>query len=84
MEDIDIAMELEDGRWQILGDSDVVKISSERKAIIELLQNAGEAMGPKAIAETLNQPEDNVRQLLTSMAKDGEVKKQSRGKYVLP
>lgn len=82
MEDIDIAMELEDGLWQILGDSDEVKISSERKAIIELLQNAEEPMGPKAIAEALNQPEANVRQLLTSMATDGHVKKQGRGQYI--
>lgn len=84
MEDIDVALELDDGIWQILGDSDAVKISSERKAIIEFLQNTDEAMGPKAISEALEQPEPNVRQLLTSMAKDGEVKKEGRGKYVLP
>ncbi|VVT02599.1 AAA family ATPase [Hoeflea sp. EC-HK425] len=84
MEDIDIAMQLEDGLWQILGDSDAVKISSERKAIIEVLENAEKPMGPKAIAEALDQPEDNVRQLLTSMARDGEVKKEGRGKYITP
>ena len=40
-------------------------------------------MGPKAIAEELDQSQDNVRQLLTSMTKDGHVKKQERGKYLL-
>ncbi|HEY8594562.1 MAG TPA: AAA family ATPase [Devosiaceae bacterium] len=84
MDDIDITMELQEGLWQILGDSDSVKISSERKAIIEFLQNTDEAVGPKAIAEALGQQEPNVRQLLTSMAKDGEVKKEGRGQYVLP
>ena len=84
IEDIDIAMELVAGRWQILGESDVVKISKERKSVIELLQNAGEALGPKAIAEALEQPEDNIRQLLSSMVKDGEINKPSRGRYISP
>lgn len=84
MEDIDIALSLDDGVWQILGETDAVKISSERKAIIELLQNTDKAMGPKDIAEALDQPQDNVRQLLTSMATDGEVKKKGRGQYILP
>jgi hypothetical protein len=84
MEDIDIALELENGLWRILGDSDEVRISSERKAIIELLQNEDEPMGPKAIADALSQPQDNIRQLLTSMTTDGEVKKLERGKYILP
>lgn len=84
MEDIDVALELDDGIWQIMGDSDAIKISSERKAIIEFLQSTDKEMGPKAISEALEQPEPNVRQLLTSMTKDGEVKKVGRGKYVLP
>lgn len=84
MEDIDIAMELENGLWRILGDTDTVRISSERKAIIEVLQKAEGAMGPKDIAEALGWPQENVRQLLKSMATDGELKKLSRGKYALP
>lgn len=83
-EDIDIALELHDCMWQELGDSDDVRISSERKAVIQLLKTEEAAMGPKAIAEALNQPQDNIRQLLVSMATDGEVKKIERGKYVLP
>jgi hypothetical protein len=84
MDDIDITLELDDCLWHILGDSDEIKISTERKAIVELLRNETIAMGPKSIAEALNQPQDNIRQLLSSMVTDGDLRKQGRGKYVLP
>lgn len=84
MENIDVALELDDGLWRILGDTDTVRISNERRAIIEVLQNATKPMGPKDIAEALKWPQDNVRQLLLSMATNGEVKKPRRGKYELP
>lgn len=84
MDDIDIAVELENGFWRILGDTDTVRISSERKAIIKILRNVDEPMGPKDIADTLNWPQENVRQLLKSMATDGDVQKLKRGKYSLP
>jgi len=84
MDDIDITVELDDGYWRILGDSDAVKISSQRRAIIDVLKSTDKPIGPKDIAEALDRPQDSVRQLLTSMAKDGEVKKQTRGKYELP
>jgi len=84
MENIDLALELDDGLWRILGDTDTVRISSERRAIIEVLRDADGPKGPKEIADTLDWPQDNVRQLLKSMATDGEVNKLSRGKYALP
>ena len=84
MDDIDITVELNDGYWRILGDSDAVKISSQRRAIIDVLKSAERPIGPKEISEALDRPQDSVRQLLTSMVKDGEVKKQTRGKYELP
>lgn len=84
MENIDLALELNDGLWRILGDTDSVRISSERRAIIEILRDADSPKGPKEIADTLGWPQGNVRQLLKSMATDGEVNKLSRGKYALP
>lgn len=84
MENIDLALELDDGLWRILGDTDIVRISEERRAIIEVLQDADGPKGPKEIADTLGWRQDNVRQLLKSMATDGEVNKLSRGKYALP
>ena len=84
MENIDLALELDDGLWRILGDTDTVRISSERRAIIEVLRDADGPKGPKEIADTLDWPQDNVRQLLKSMATDGDVSKLSRGKYALP
>lgn len=84
MDDIDIAMELDNGLWRILGDTDTVRISDERRAVLEVLRNADGALGPKDMAEALGWPQENVRQLLKSMATDGEVKKLRRGKYALP
>ncbi len=84
MENIDLALELDDGLWRILGDTDTVRISEERRAIIAVLRDTDGPLGPKDIADTLDWPQDNVRQLLKSMATDGEVNKLSRGKYTLP
>ncbi|MCU9840603.1 helicase RepA family protein [Ruegeria sp. WL0004] len=84
MENIDLALELDDGLWRILGDTDTVRISDERRAVLEVLRNAEGALGPKDMAEALDWPQENVRQLLKSMATDGEVKKLRRGKYALP
>lgn len=84
MDDIDIAMELDNGLWRILGDTDTVRISDERRAVLEVLRNADGALGPKDMAEALGWPQENVRQLLKSMATDGEVRKPRRGKYALP
>ena len=84
MDDIDIAVELDDGLWRILGDTETVRISDERRAVLEVLRNADEALGPKDIAEALDWPQENVRQLLKSMATDGDVQKLKRGKYSLP
>lgn len=84
MENIDLAMELDDGLWQILGDTDTVRISEERRAIIAVLRDADGPMGPKEVADTLDWPQENVRQLLKSMATDGDVTKLRRGQYALP
>lgn len=84
IEEVDIAMELVSGRWQISGDSEQAKASDERKAIIDVLSQSDVPLGPKAVAEELDQPPENVRQLLRSMEIDGTVQKRARGKYVLP
>lgn len=84
MDDIDIAMELDNGLWRILGDTDTVRISDERRAVLEVLRNADGALGPKDVAEALDWPQENVRQLLKSMATDGEVRKLRRGNYAVP
>lgn len=84
IEEIEIALELDHGAWKVLGPPSKVWRSDERKAIIDALEKAGKAMGPKAIAGVLNTEEINIRQLLLKMLEVGEVEKERRGFYQLP
>jgi hypothetical protein len=84
IEEIETAVELKDGAWKILGPASEVRRSEEREAILNVLIDAKKPMPPKAIADALKIPVNNVKQLLFKMAKAGEVAKRSRGQYSLP
>lgn len=71
-------------RWSMLGDAREVRLSAERRAIIDALRAASEPMSPSALADVTDNPSGNIRRLLFSMAVDGEVVKAGRGKYTLP
>jgi hypothetical protein len=82
-QDIEVALDFEDGHWKLLGDAADVHRSDQRKAILGVLAEATDPMSPAEIAAVLGEPPDNVRQRLFHMTKDGEVKKQKRGEYVI-
>lgn len=69
--------------WRVIGDARLARLSDERKSIIRALEDAGASLSPSEIAEATDITNQNVRQLLGSMAKSGEVKKAGRGQYVL-
>ncbi len=69
-------------RWSLLGDASEVRMSDERRAILGALRGEDEPLSPLEIAALTGQPSGNIRRLLLSMAKDGEVTKIKRGKYV--
>jgi len=81
IEEMEQAVEFVGGKWKLLGDASEVRRSDERNAILEAIENADEPMGPKEIGDALGKPENNIKQLLFKMLKDGEVKKLSRGRY---
>jgi hypothetical protein len=58
--------------WNLLGQSADIKISSERKEIIDLLAEEG-AQPPKAIADFLSKNRSTIRVLLRKMAEDGDL-----------
>jgi hypothetical protein len=69
-------------RWRVLGNADEVRRTSQRWAILAVLQAAnGVAMSTAQIRDATRMPYDNVRQLLISMARAGEVKRTKRGSY---
>ena len=75
--------------WTILGGAEEHQMSEGRRAILDVLDKAEEPLGPKEITETVNAKgkEMNngaVREMLSRMAQDGQVKNLGRGQYVHP
>jgi hypothetical protein len=69
--------------WLLLGDAKEFAVSEQRRAIIEVLRDADEAMSPKEITEALQGEAGNIRFLLFQMIRDGTIQRPSRGKYTL-
>lgn len=84
LREVEVAVELNDGAWKILGEPSVARRSDERNAIIKVMTEAAKPLGPKHISEALGKSENNIKQLLRNMVIAGEVIKQGRGRYVLP
>jgi predicted ATP-dependent serine protease len=84
IEEIETALELNNGVWKVLGPIADVRRSYEREAIIKVLKANDEPMSPKSIADELEMPVNNIKQLLRKMVIADEVEKKSRGKYHLP
>jgi len=82
-EDLNLALKFnqDTAYWESLGDATQVRISLERQAIIDVLQDNGGEMSPTAIASELGKKRDSVKALLNKMKKDGFVDSPSRGKY---
>jgi repressor of nif and glnA expression len=75
--------------WTINGEAEEYRISERRRRILEVLGNADEALGPKEVTEILNAKGVDVkygavRELLSQMAKDAQVKNVGRGQYIHP
>ena len=71
-------------RWRVLGDAREVRVSDERKLILEALEGEETPMGPAAIASLSGLGVSNVSFLLNRMMKAGEVQKAGYGKYLHP
>lgn len=86
IEELEVALEFEKDvcHWRVLGEASEVRMSAERRAVLDALRAEGEAMTPKMIADVTGRPGGTTRRLLHSMVFDGEVKKAGRGKYILP
>jgi hypothetical protein len=54
-------MRFDGGRWSVLVDADEVRKSEERRKVIAALKEAGDELGPKAIADRTDMKAVNVR-----------------------
>jgi AAA domain-containing protein/ribonuclease R-like protein len=79
--------------WAIVGDAEEYRMSEGRRAILRILENADEPLGPKEIAAILAESKHRtgyetgygaVREMLSQMVKDGQAKNLGRGRYVHP
>jgi hypothetical protein len=68
--------------WAIIGDAERVRLSQERQAVINCLEDASEPLTPRQLAEELVKKPGSVRKLLRGMARDGQVS-DHHGKYTL-
>jgi len=86
IEEIETALQFERDvcRWRVLGDASVVRLSSERRAVLDALKDAGEPMTSRAVSDVTGHAYGATRKLLFTMARDGEVTKAGRGKYAHP
>jgi len=71
------------GLWCLLGSAEEYRMSQERQAVLALLREAGEPLGPKAIAEALGKTEGSVRKLLFTLVNEGVIKRVDRGRYTI-
>ena len=76
-----MALSFDKGRWSLQGEAADIRLSAERQNILDVLRDHNQAMTPKEIAEVLDVPSCNVRQLLFSMLRDGQVSTPWRGEY---
>ncbi len=73
--------------WQVLGDAEDYKRTTERQRIIEVMRETGEPMKPADIAMEMGIARDktgSIRRLLVKMRDQGEVIQSEYGKYILP
>jgi hypothetical protein len=82
--EVAVAFDKEACRWNVQGIAAEVRRTDERSVILNALKEADDLMAPGDLADATRMPSANVRQLLVSMVKAGEVTKVSRGRYAHP
>jgi len=84
IEEREVSLKFDHGAWSILGDAHEVKRSDERRKILEALADSAEPLSPTELMAVTGMKSNNVRKLLHTMAKQGEVEKAGRGRYQHP
>jgi RecA-family ATPase len=68
-------------QWKSVLPAQGQNVSKERSAILDALRLAGMPLGPTAVAQMVNKPTNDVKQLLHKMLKDGQIEQPTPGKY---
>jgi hypothetical protein len=85
IEEQEIALAWDVGKciWSYLGDARQVRMSEERRTVIDCIQKAETAPTPKQISELLGKPVNSIKQMLLRLTRDGTVKSDEKGRYRL-
>jgi len=78
-----VKFEPKSGLWNVLGDSEKVFISDERKEIINIINNTDSPLSPKRVSEITGKPHNNIKQLLFNMHTDKQLYRTDRGEYYI-
>jgi hypothetical protein len=70
--------------WTIVGDADEYRLNEERAEVLRVLEEAGEPIGPRDVADALGADYNATRQRLYQMGRSGEVEVVGRGRYSIP
>jgi hypothetical protein len=70
-------------QWSVTGDAAAARLSETRRAILSVLTDADDGMTPAEIATAAEIKPNHARVTLFRMAKDGEIRKDRRGRYTL-
>jgi hypothetical protein len=74
----------ETGCWLKLGEADDFRRSEERRAVLRLLAQSGDAMTPAEVAKALGRrPGAGMRMMMQRMRRDGEIQQLPNQKYYL-
>jgi hypothetical protein len=68
-------------RWTLGGGANPAPISSQRREVLVVMQQAGRSMSPKELAERTGKNQSTVRGILSRMHEDGELYKDQKGLY---
>ncbi len=69
--------------WSLMGDAETFRLSTERQAIIRVLENADGPLRPQEVAEALDKKPGAVREMMGQMEKQGYLHKPSYGLYAV-
>lgn len=84
VEEKETALRFTGGFWEVIGEAHSVQMSDERREILEVLERAEEPMSPTEVGDALGKSARNIKKMLFTMAKAGEVIKEGRGSYRHP
>ena len=84
VEERDSALTSVNGLWHLQGDAVATRRSAQRSAILEALRESSEPLSPREVSDITGGSQASVRQMLTRMAKGGEVERVGRGLYQAP